>query len=164
MARQTHCCSQRPDPILSFSIVEFFHFHEYIVFSKEKTVRPSRTPGKITLFQVFYFILLLLDDLEAFIWNHYLENHDLAVTLYYLFSFDQSQIKMEYDYPILLFPTFTEVLRIPTLKHVLLKAVCKAETTVAEVMMVKDIVNPSNTMLTSLFLRLGLRLQESFDF
>lgn len=153
---------------MSLFIVEFFHFHEYIVFSKERTIRPSRTPGKIILSQVFYFILPLLDDLEDFFWNHYLENHDPAVTLYCLFSFEQSQIKMKYDYSILLFLSFMEILRIPTLKHVVLKAGCKAETTVAEVMMVKDIVNPSSTMLTSLFLRhnlrLGLSLQGSFGF
>lgn len=58
---------------MSLFILEFFHFHEHIMFLKERTIRPSRMPGKMILFQVLCFILLLLDALEAFIWNYYLE-------------------------------------------------------------------------------------------
>lgn len=73
LARQTHCCNQCPDPVLLLLIQGFFPFHQYIMFLKERTIRPSRMPGKIIVFQVLCFILLLLDDLEAFIWNYYLE-------------------------------------------------------------------------------------------
>lgn len=53
--------------------------------------------------------------------------------------------------------TFTEVLRIPALKHVALKAWCKAETA-AEMMTVRSAVSWTNTMPISLFLSYNLRL------
>ena len=43
------------------------------MFSKERLIRPTRMPGKMILFHILCFVLLLLDDLEAFIWNYYLE-------------------------------------------------------------------------------------------
>lgn len=63
--------------------------------------------------------------------------------------------------------TFTEVLRIPALKHVVLKAWCKTETA-AEIMAIRSVVSCSNTMPVSVFLshnlRLSLCLQGSFNF
>lgn len=105
-------------------------------------------------------------------WSFYLELLCRTVLILHLFSVVCSAFsspKPKWDMIISSYSskTFTEVLRIPALKHVVLKAWCKAETA-AEIMTVRSVVSCSNTMPISLFLsnnpRLGLCLQGSFSF
>lgn len=114
-------------------------------------------------------MLLLIDaELEAFIWNYYIDQSwscSKFPVVHSAFSNPKSKLNMivsSYSSN-----SFTEVLGIPALKHVVLKAWCKAETAV-DIMTVRSVVSRSNTMPISFFLnhnlRLGLCLQGSFNF
>lgn len=71
---QTHYFNQCPDIVSSLLILEFFPFQEYIkFFKKEGIIRPGRISRKIILFQVCFMLLLIDAELEAFIWNYYVE-------------------------------------------------------------------------------------------
>lgn len=111
------------------------------MFLNEDIMRPTRISRKITLFQVCFMLLLIDAEPQAFIWNYYIEQ--LFPVVCSAFSNPRSKWNMitsSYSSN-----TFTEVLRIPALKHVVLKAQCKAETA-AEKMTVGSVVSCSNTM------------------
>lgn len=99
------------------------------MFLKEDIMRPTRTSRKIILLQVCFMLLLIDAELQVFIWNCYIEQ------LFPVVCSACSNPKSKWNMIISSYSsnTFTEVWRIPALKHVVLKAWCKAETA-AEIM------------------------------